>query len=231
MVPHGPEDPGAACHPETWELLPWRANGTLEGAERAAVDERLATCSSCRAELARCHELSAAVLTATEPQWSPSPADVARILARADAVPASGARARTWWARRRDGIVGGLSLLSAASPILRWGLVVESLLVVMLALVIVWQASPFAPRYQTLISNRGSDHGGAQIRVAFADDITERELRALLASVGGELVGGPSAMGVYTVQIGTVSADRVGEVLEQLRASGKVRLAEPALPR
>ena len=48
----------------------------------------------------------------------------------------------------------------------------------------------------------GDHAGGArlQIRIAFAEDMTERELRALLTSVGGTLVSGPSALGIYTVR-------------------------------
>jgi hypothetical protein len=57
--------------------------------------------------------------------------------------------------------------------------------------------------------------------------MTERELRALLTSVGGTLVNGPSALGIYTVRI-EPSSDAPGVALEELRAHGKVRLAEPS---
>ena len=66
-----------------------------------------------------------------------------------------------------------------------------------------------------------------QIRVVFADDITEKELRTLLASVGGTIIHGPSALGVYTVTIPLAGRAQLGPVLEALRAHPQVRLAEP----
>ena len=86
MTRHEALAPDSTCHPEVWALLPWAVNGTLEGHERRAVEDGLATCPSCRAELARCHEVAAAVLAAPARTWSPSPADVSRILARATAA-------------------------------------------------------------------------------------------------------------------------------------------------
>jgi hypothetical protein len=38
-------------HDEVWALLPWSANGTLEGAEEAAVASHLLTCAACREEI------------------------------------------------------------------------------------------------------------------------------------------------------------------------------------
>ena len=97
----------------------------------------------------------------------------------------------------------------------------------LLASLVVWQAATPAPVYRTLA--RSGDRAGEahlQIHVAFTEDMTERELRALLTSVGGTFVGGPSALGIYTVRIEPSSAGP-GAALEKLRAHGKVRLAEP----
>jgi hypothetical protein len=99
---------------------------------------------------------------------------------------------------------------------------------VLLASLVVWQATTPAPVYRTLA--RSGDHAGVahpQFQVAFTEDMTERELRALLTSVGGTLVGGPSALGIYTVRIDP-SSTTPGVALEKLRAHGKVRLAEPS---
>jgi hypothetical protein len=53
----------------------------------------------------------------------------------------------------------------------------------------------------------------------------EAELRALLTGVGARIVGGPSAAGVYTVD---VASGLESEVIAQLRASPAVRFAERA---
>jgi hypothetical protein len=203
-------------------------NGTLEGQDRSAIEERLATCPSCRAELARCHVVAAAVLAAPARTWSPSPADVSRILARASAVDDPEPPLTAWWGRRRGQIRRALAALAPTPPILRWAFGVQGALVVLLASLVVWQATTPAPVYRTLA--RSADHADEahlQIDVAFAEDMTERELRTVLTSVGGTLVGGPSALGIYTVRIDP-SSGTLAVALEKLRAHGQVRLAEPS---
>jgi hypothetical protein len=227
MTRHEALAPDSTCHPEVWALLPWAVNGTLEGHERRAIEERLATCSSCRAELARCHVVAASVLAAPAQAWSPSPADVSRILARASAADDPEPPNTAWWGRRRDQIRRALAALTPAPRVLRWACAVQGALVLLLASLVVWQAAAPAPVYRTLAQS--GDHASEahlQIQVAFTEDMTERELRALLTSVGGTLVGGPSALGIYTVRIEPSSAGP-GVALEKLRAHGKVRLAEP----
>jgi hypothetical protein len=114
---------------------------------------------------------------------------------------------------------------------MRWALAAQGALVVLLLAVIGWQTvlSP-GPPYRTLTA--GSDQarwGQAQIRVVFAEDITEREIRGLLGGVQGKIVDGPSAIGAYTVEVPlpASAADRIAPVLDVLRADSKVRLAEP----
>ena len=227
MTRHEALAPDSTCHPEVWALLPWAVNGTLDGHERRVVDENLATCPACRAELARCHVVAAAVLAEPVRAWSPSPEDVSRVLARASAADEPEPPLTAWWGRRRDQIRRALAALAPTPPILRWAIGVQGALVVLLAFLVVWQAATPAPVYRTLA--RSGDHAGEahlKLQVAFTEDMTERELRALLTSVGGTLVGGPSALGIYMVRIEPSSAGP-GAVLETLRAHRKVRLAEP----
>jgi DNA-directed RNA polymerase specialized sigma24 family protein len=69
----------------------------------------------------------------------------------------------------------------------------------------------------------------AHLQVVFADEMTAQELRALLTSIGRTIVKGPSALGVYTVEIlvSGGSPDLVNPILDAVRAHPKVRLAEP----
>lgn len=228
MTRHEALAPDSTCHPEVWALLPWAVNGTLEGQERRAVEERLATCPSCRVELARCHAVAAAVLAAPAQPWSPSQADVSRILARAGAADDPEPRITAGWGRRRGQMRRVLAALAPTPPVLRWAFAVQGALVVLLASLVVWQATAPAPVYRTLAkSGEHAGEAGPKIQVAFTEDMTERELRALLTGVGGTLVGGPSALGIYTVRI-EPSSDGPGVALEKLRAQAKVRLAEPS---
>jgi hypothetical protein len=71
-----------------------------------------------------------------------------------------------------------------------------------------------------------------RLHVVFDDALPERELRALLLPLRAEIVGGPSALGVYTVAL---PAGRAGDepeawVLEHLRTSPAVRFAEIVPP-
>jgi anti-sigma factor RsiW len=63
------------------------------------------------------------------------------------------------------------------------------------------------------------------LRVSFAPTATEGELRVLLAGSGASFASGPDESGAYTV---SVSADRVTNALERLRASRVVVSANPS---
>jgi hypothetical protein len=101
---------------------------------------------------------------------------------------------------------------------------------VLLVSVLVWQAVlPSGGLYRTLSSDPVSQNQ-VQIRVVFREEITEKEMRALLTSVKGTIVHGPSPLGVYTVEVSLAESapERVSQVLDTVRAHHQVRLAEPA---
>jgi anti-sigma factor RsiW len=229
-------------HEAVWELLPWYVNGTLQAPELNQVERHLAACGACREELTRCRELATAVQATRDVAWSPTSEHFSRLLSRIDAAEAGSRReavevassrevaevARTepgiWGGRLRAWLVrSGLWLSGTPGP-LRWALITQGALIVLLVGVVAWQASLLSAPYQTL--SRAGDQASlrqAWIRVVFTDDITAGELRMLLGSVGGRIVDGPSPVGVYTVAVsGGASA-----VLETVRAHPKVRLAEP----
>jgi hypothetical protein len=65
----------------------------------------------------------------------------------------------------------------------------------------------------------------AQLHLVLAEETTERELRALLHGIEGNLVGGPSARGVYTVElpVGASERERVEAIAARLRGEPRVR--------
>ena len=218
-------------HQEVWEMLPWYENGTLDDRERASVESHLMTCAACQAELARCHDLAAAVRAAAD-GWEPSAEHFARVLAHLDATTAAATPRRGWWDTVRTQCKRYGEMLHRTPPMIRWTLMAQSALTVVVVGLLVWQA-PWAPErfYRTLSSS--SDQTAqkrVQILVVFADDITEKALRALLTEVRGTIVAGPSPFGVYTVAVtlpGAGDALAPADIaLETLRAHPKVRLAE-----
>ena len=77
------------------------------------------------------------------------------------------------------------------------------------AAVLVWQvvAVPLLPgpepRYAPVSEGPAS---GPEIAVAFAPAATEAEIRALLRAVGAEVVGGPSAVGLWRLGFADAAA-------------------------
>ena len=66
---------------------------------------------------------------------------------------------------------------------------------------------------------------GSSFRIVFHHGATELELRRLLRSLEAEIVGGPSAVGAYTLRVSGETVD--DDVLARLRTAAVVRLAEP----
>ena len=217
-------------HHAVWEILPWYVNGTLDDRERTSVEAHLRTCATCQAELTRCRDLAAAVQAVEEDVWEPSSEHFARVLARLDGTTASATSRRGWWDTARAQYERYGEMLRRTPPLIRWTLVTQSAFTLVLVSILVWQA-PWAPErfYRTLSSSSGQTAlKRLQIRVVFAEDSTEKELRTLLTDIRGTIVEGPSPLGVYTVTV-ALSGDALAQtdrVLATMRAHPKVRLAE-----
>jgi Putative zinc-finger len=72
-----------------------------------------------------------------------------------------------------------------------------------------------------------------QINIAFAQDTTEADIKALLDSFQGKIVKGPSENGVYTVSVPVSGGDfnePMETRIEKLRSNPKVRFAEAVKP-
>ena len=65
--------------------------------------------------------------------------------------------------------------------------------------------------------------------MVFADGVRLGEVGKLLYGLGAEIVGGPSATGVYTLEVGARNAIEQS-VLERLRDHAEVVFAEPVSP-
>ena len=220
-----------ARHQQVWELLPWYVNGTLSGQDLDLVTGHLPACSDCAEEVARGRDLAVAVSTVPAVATAPSGERLARLLARIDAIEAAGSRDRGWRGRLRERIDAFRELMQSMPAPARWALVAQAALVVLLVAVVAWQAALSSGQtYRTLSSApEQALRGQAQIRVVFTDDISEREMRAVLEHVKGRIVDGPSAVGAYTVEVPVpaIASERVAPVLEVLRTQPNVRLAEP----
>ena len=221
-------------HRKVWEILPWYVNGTLEAHEYEFVARHILSCQSCAGEVSRCESIATAVRSSEEAKRTPSPEHFARLMERIDRGSASAAPER-WRIRVREWIEKIRLAFQETPSLFRWALAAETAAIGLLAATIAWQAS-VAPSllYQTL-SDAGSspEPSRVHLQVVFADDITEREIRKLLSSIGATIVAGPSPMAVYTVALsadGREAPAQTQEKLALLRAHPKVRLAEAKQP-
>ena len=94
-----------------------------------------------------------------------------------------------------------------------------------LTLALVWSrlGNP-EPGYRTLSSAAATVEEGGDLRLVFAADTPERALREAIRSVDANIVGGPSALGVYTLRL---SGTDLQTALDHLRQLPSVHLAEP----
>lgn len=94
------------------------------------------------------------------------------------------------------------------------------------ASVLVWQvvAVPLLPGPEPAYAPVSQASGATVAIVAFAPDATEREIRELLRQVGGEVVGGPTAVGLW--RLGFADATAREAALERLSTEPIVESAQ-----
>jgi hypothetical protein len=233
QITHGSADgqgPRRTGHEETWDLLPWYVNGSLEGSERREVEEHLDACGICREELR--YWRGFAELAREDGDLTVSPADGLERLRRRAATAVSPAAARG-----RAATVRWLAPWQRTPAPVRWLLAAQ--LAGLLLLGGLLAASGGAPAGAPATASPAAFHtlsdpapatagapGAPLLRVVFSDQTREREMRGALISVGGRIVAGPSPTGVYTVAVG--ADDDVSRVLETLRSFQQVLFAEAA---
>lgn len=217
------------AHQRIWELLPWYVNGTLLEAEREKVEEHLSGCSRCRAEAEACRRTAQTVRSLGEVAPSPHPVQFQRVLARLGEAETAG--------RERPGGRRRTGAFQAGSRPLWMALAAQAAVILVLAGVVVWDRLHISPEtsaapppavYRTLSDPASRpDPGAARLRVMFSPSATEKEIRALLGAIRGEIKAGPSPMGLYTVEV-PAGSDPVSVILVRLRSEPQVTFAEPA---
>jgi hypothetical protein len=210
---------GDRLHRRVWDLLPWYANGTLEDGERRTVESHLAACSRCREELSACRGLGELLRQVPEVAPAPHPAHLARILEKI------GDHERAAW---RSPLESLRNLLTATPRPVRWALAAQLVLVLGLSLGLSLHRQPAAASagYRTLSDAPPAPVPSSRLRVVFAAGTTEQEIRDLLLGIRGQIVSGPSSLGVYTVEVPT-GPDPLDGVLAHVRKHRQVSLAEP----
>lgn len=212
-------------HEESWRLLPWLANGRLEGAERARLERHVRGCEACARELSL-QRLWCDALTAPERvTYAPAPS-FRKLMERIDAAgsaateaptpAARAARARAAW--RPPGLAWAASFVACvalgtfAVTAYRWS----------------------QPLYVTHTAPSATPAG--VLHLAFERSLGIGDAERLLLATGARVVEGPDASGVFGVApaaSAVTPAERDAQLhalAERLRADAHVRWIEP-LPR
>ena len=192
------------------ELLPWYANGSLEAEDRAWVDAYLAEHPEARSELAWYQSLQQ------------------RVQSNAPAVPETIGLAKTMRLIQGDqpslverigaffgnfGLRPGVALAGLALVAVQGGVILNLL----------GDANDKADEIRALNAERVDE--GPLLKVSFAPDAKEADIRLLLVQVHGELAGGPGQLGDYYLRVPEGSQ---AEALARAKASPIVQAAQLA---
>ncbi len=211
-------------------LLPWYANGTLSSEETRQVERHLEGCPACRAELEQYRILGEQVREQPGLTWQPPSGHFERLMANIERLetPVIPVRSKpSPWQRLLDW------LRETPHPV-RWTLAAESLVLATLVLIVWLPGRPVVePGFETLSSATfPSTPSGPRLRVEFDPTLRIANLQSLLQTLNGQIVAGPSALGIYTVALDAKESPEAAldHALTVLRAHRQVLLAEPLQP-
>ena len=222
-----------ANHDEIWLLLPWYINGSLQVFEREQVKAHVQVCLTCRRELASQAMLAKHLEHTPRVEISSKPS-FERLMSRLqeeDAIKPShvnppkhkAVQSVSWKQAFIDWLAPKHLTAAFATGLLA---------VVVVSLMNHMQSSP-TQTYHTVAEPNSLDRFKPNdIRVVFAEQVADTEIRRLLSSTHGSIVDGPNPAGVYTVRISSDQGNQTSldQALNQLRGNKIVIFAEPALP-
>jgi anti-sigma factor RsiW len=191
-------------HARTQGLLPWYVNGTLDAAEREAVDAHLAQCEECTGDVRREQALATQIAELgidTDHGWDKMRERMTRLPPRASAPVRFLRRPVSF------GWVVGAQLAAAA---------------LILAVLLPNRQDSAAPTYHVLGAAPTTKSGN--VIVQFAPEVTTRQVQAALAGVDARIVDGPTVTGAYVLHV--TEAGRPA-ALTRLRGTPGMVLAEP----
>jgi len=222
-------------HVAAFASLPWFVNGTLQGSELQLVERHLGNCVVCRGELSYQRELSELIVESedfplsSERGWQ----EILDRIEADDSISSHHAAATRHW------LHAPVRLWRQSSPGVRAALLVQAaaifLLIGFAATGILLRSGDggLEPAYHTL-SDEVAPVADSRLRIqlVFVPDTPEIEVRSVVASIGGEIVAGPSPLGVYTVATTLPEDGSVTQksLLNRLRKHDSVVFAEIATP-
>jgi hypothetical protein len=236
-------------HTDAFELLPWYVNESLPAKETALVREHLSGCAECRKEIISLNALQKAAVAENGAMPEPGPEIFSRIVSRIEDYEASQKSGKksliTKW---RKHFSDYWSAQTAFSKLVFAGQFAALLLLALAAVFSIQRSMNFekqlaheknrADRNEKLLEEERKrfvtltgpdvlkDANAILFNVAFQEEAKEKEIRELLESIKGRIVGGPSPQRFYTIAVSISEGEDKGrvavEVLEKLRGKPRV---------
>lgn len=212
-------------------LLPWYVNGTLAEEERRTVDDHVIQCEACRQELKELGQLKAWLQASHTAAPVPSADLFARVRARIEETDPAVQSPQRVEVPTESGLGERLSAGLHALFAPRWApIVATAVIVLQLAAIVGLLSLRFEGRQEQFGTLSGpamkppEPLAGMRFRVAFQERVSEQAIRALLQTLGGRIIDGPSAAGFYQIEIlpSTKNAASPEKVLQRLRSRADV---------
>jgi hypothetical protein len=207
-------------HESLSELIPWYANSTLSPEEHALVEEHLKSCDACQGELEWLRTVGAAMteVAAEVPVQAPS---FAKTMAAIDEwerskEPARVSRLVSWFQ----------AFWNPSAPMARFAFVAQFALILGLGIFILSHRQGTVD--YTTLSGSEQAGGGAKLTVSFAPNTTVERMASILGGVGGRIVSGPSASGIFVVEL-PIRPEKDADVqaaIDKLRMDQVIRFVE-----
>jgi Putative zinc-finger len=206
---------------EHWrQVIPWYANGSLSAEERAEAEEHLKTCAACQSEVQWLQNVRIS-LTSIPEEAPDASASFAKTMAAIDSLEASKTSVPGNW------FAGLLNVIwNPPVPMARLVFAAQLILIVALGLYS-FRPQRTGPGFTTLSGSEASA-GGARLTVNFAPNTTVQQMNDSLTLIGGKIVSGPSALGMYVIEL-PISAEKdkeIQSVIDRLRANNAIRFVE-----
>lgn len=235
-----PDEMEPDVHPVAM-LLPWYLNGTLREEELQQVVQHLAGCHVCRSELEELTRLRQQVVATYAELPGPSPQAFRSVMATIEQEHVLKAEPQGVFRWERAKISSWMDALDRRlRPIFapRWVPVLASTLIVGQLAVLLWvvgREPARSPQERPVpldgVVSRGIPMAAAHYRIAFHETAPEREIRAVIHTIGGRIVDGPSPDGFYTVAVPTDDPTTLEKKLTVLRNQPNlVRVVEQLNP-
>lgn len=195
-----------SIHDKAQELLPWYVTGSLSAHEHDEVERHVRQCLPCRAALMHEQRLRELV----ESQEDVPLNDEHGVVDLLRKIDTTRGRPRAAW--RPALAAGGAALVGVVA--VAW-------------FVLVAPGGRGVEGPGGAFSTQSSSDAAApnRIDILFDDDVGASEIRDIVRSIGGTLIGGPSALGRYTVSVPVESEDELAAVIEKLTRNPRIRFA------